>query len=163
MKYFLITYATKTGSTKKVAEFIALSLTNKGIKTNVLPMNEVTSFNDYTGVIIGAPVNGMQWLPEAKAFITKNMDTLRTLPVAYYLLAVVLNGGRPFFVNKLSKAFDTSSQIVTPVTCGFFKGIITGEPPFILRLIFGLKKDIPKAIENSKEIQDWSEQLIELM
>lgn len=162
MKKILIAYESKSGSTKSVAKFIGKELKAKGFETDVKTASQVEFVSGYDLVIIGAPVNGMQWLPEAAAFVNKHKEELNKLPVACFLLAVVLNGGRKFFVDKIPGVFKPVEKVITPVKKGFFGGCMKGKPPFILRLIFGLTKDTKPDGRNWDEITAWVNELVEI-
>jgi len=62
---FLVTYATRTGYTKGVAETIAGTFSEHGLAVDLLPMNNVTDMAPYTAVIAGSAMQARQWLPEA--------------------------------------------------------------------------------------------------
>ncbi len=168
MKNILVAYATKTGSTKEVAEEIARVITAQGKETGAetgaqaggmiaeaKPMAEVGSLDAYDGVVVGAPINGMRWLPEALAFVETNRAKLASIPTAYFLLSVALSG-KGLFTKKVFSCLDPASAIVKPVNTGFFGGYMSQEPPMILRLVFGLKKDAPKDARDWEAIRRWA-------
>ena len=65
----LVTYSTKTGSTKGVAESIGTTLSGLGEDVDVAPMQEVTDLSQYSAVIAGSAIQARKWLPEAMSFI----------------------------------------------------------------------------------------------
>ena len=72
----LITYSTRTGSTKGVSEFIGKTLTDLGESVDVLPMNDIDNLSDYSAVIAGSAIQSGKWLPEASEFIMTHKDEL---------------------------------------------------------------------------------------
>lgn len=64
----LVTYSTRTGSTKGVSEFIGKTLTDLGESVDVLPMNEIDNLSHYSAVIAGSAIQSGKWLPEASEF-----------------------------------------------------------------------------------------------
>jgi menaquinone-dependent protoporphyrinogen oxidase len=155
MKNILVAYATKTGSTKEVAEEMARVMTSGGMRAEAKPMAEVGSLEAYDGVVVGAPINGMRWLPEALAFVEANKAKLASVPTAYFLLSVAI-AGKGLFTKKVFSCLDPAAAIVKPVNTGFFGGFMSQEPPMILRLVFGLKKDAPKDARDWEAIRRWA-------
>jgi menaquinone-dependent protoporphyrinogen oxidase len=156
MKKILIAYGTRTGSTKEVAEAIGKTMASCGLQADVKPFSQVGDLGGYSGCVVGAPVNGMQWLPEAPAFIGAHRDALSKIPVAYYLLSVVMSGGRASLRASMPKRFDQASAIVKPIDTACFGGKMEAAPPAILRLLFGLKKDCPRDGRKWEEIGAWA-------
>jgi menaquinone-dependent protoporphyrinogen oxidase len=156
MKKVLIAYGTKTGSTKEVAEEIGKVLGSCGIRAEVSPFSAAQDLEGYSGYILGAPVNGMRWLPEALAFVNANQAAMRGKPVAYFLLSVVMSGGRPGLRKMIPNCLDPARAVLEPVSVGTFGGRMQSDPPFILRLMFGIKKDCPRDGRNWEEIRAWA-------
>ena len=65
MSKILVAYVSKTGTTKEVAEEIGRILEEKGLEADVMEIPRVQGFEGYSGAVIGSPINGMRWLPEA--------------------------------------------------------------------------------------------------
>ncbi|MCX7023445.1 MAG: hypothetical protein NT080_02360 [Spirochaetes bacterium] len=159
MGKILVAYATQTGSTAEVAREIARILEGKGRDTEVLPIAEVKSLDGYSGVVVGAPVQGMRWKTEAEAFVGKHRDALSRVPTAFFLLSAALTGGRPFWRKKVLSSLDAASAGIHPVKTGFFAGRMASEPPLILRLVFGIKKGTPKDGRDWDAIRAWAGEL----
>ena len=83
----LVTYSTRTGTTKGVSEEIGKTIASLGETVDVLPMSEVTALSGYRAVIAGSAVQSGKWLPEAMDFIRKNWGLL-----LYSLGCLVLAG-----------------------------------------------------------------------
>lgn len=88
-KSILITYATRYGSTKEVAEKIAQIFNLDGFEVEVLPCKKVDTIEQYHFILIGAPyyIGGM--LKDAKNFLLKHQDTLSKKPVAFLALGPI--------------------------------------------------------------------------
>jgi menaquinone-dependent protoporphyrinogen oxidase len=67
----LVTFASKHGSTREVAQRIAARLDELGAPTDVRPMSEVEELNGYDGVVIGSSVYFGHWMKEATAFVER--------------------------------------------------------------------------------------------
>lgn len=147
----LITYATKSGSTAEVAQFIGQELRGQGAQVDVAPISTVGDIGAYQAVIIGAPMI-MGWHPDAVRFIERNQNALSRIPVSYFLLALNLtrtgdgrqNGVAVFQDPSLAKPPRNAARLsfkenyatvsnyldpvlkktpqVKPVSVGFFNG-----------------------------------------
>jgi menaquinone-dependent protoporphyrinogen oxidase len=67
----LVTYASKHGSTKEVAERIATCLDQHGVKIDVRPTNRVDVIDGYDAVVIGSAVYIGRWMKEATEFAAR--------------------------------------------------------------------------------------------
>ena len=77
----VVVYASKYGSTRGIAEFIAEKLRQAGTKAEVRHVGEVQNPGDYDAFVIGSAVYMMHWLKEATEFVTKNRALLANRPV----------------------------------------------------------------------------------
>ena len=137
----LVTYATRTGSTKGVAEAIAKTITENGLSVDLLPMQDVKDLTTYQALIVGSAIQNRQWLPEAMQFLQAHRSTLAQKRVATFTLCMTLamkNGKkyRPDIMEWLSPV----RRAVNPVSEGLFAGIldISKIPSFSDRLKFRL-------------------------
>jgi menaquinone-dependent protoporphyrinogen oxidase len=97
MKKILIAYATKSGSTAEIAQYIGKELRALGSAAEVLPIGEVKNLNAYDAVIVGAPMI-LGWHREAVNFLKANEPILKEKPVACFASAL-----------SLTKEADTSA------------------------------------------------------
>ena len=102
----LITYTTNAGTTEEVARVIAEELGKSGAKTEVRRLEEVTSLQPYSAVIIGAPMI-LGWHRNAVNFVKQHQQALSKLPVAYFITAMSLTyagqkriGDVPLYVDS---------------------------------------------------------------
>jgi menaquinone-dependent protoporphyrinogen oxidase len=160
MSKILIAYMTKTGTTREVAEEIARIAGDKGIIPDVLPLSAVESPGGYDAVLIGAPINGMQWLPEASDFVEKHKEALKKIPTAYFFVSYLVNSGCGFWRKIIRKSLDKVSETVKPVKVGMFDGRVEKAFPAFARFLFGLKKDIPLDLRDWDAIRAWGEEYI---
>ncbi|MCC6168649.1 MAG: flavodoxin domain-containing protein [Caldilineaceae bacterium] len=82
----LVTYASRYGSTKEVAEVVAATLREQGLTVELLPMRQVTALADYAAVVLGAPLYIGHWHKDAQKFLAKHRETLTQRPVALFTL-----------------------------------------------------------------------------
>lgn len=107
----LVAYATNAGSTAEVAEAIRDELASQGTVVHLHPMSEVASVDEYSAVVVGAPMIA-GWHRDALRFIRRHQGALSKMPVAYFITCVNLTqtgdnqaDGVPVFVDpELPKA-----------------------------------------------------------
>jgi menaquinone-dependent protoporphyrinogen oxidase len=90
-KKVLITYASKYGSTGGVADAIGKELCSKGMAADVVLIKNARNVSSYQGVVIGSAIYMGKWMSEAVDFVKKNKDSLRQVPVAYFLVCMTLS------------------------------------------------------------------------
>jgi menaquinone-dependent protoporphyrinogen oxidase len=67
----LVTYASKHGSTEKIAARIAAYLEQHGVTADLRPANQVDRLDGYDGVVIGSAVYIGRWMKEATEFVER--------------------------------------------------------------------------------------------
>jgi menaquinone-dependent protoporphyrinogen oxidase len=77
----LVTYASKHGATKGIAERIALTLKRAGLEVTLLPVEEADPIAEYGAVVIGSAAYMGGWMGEATAFVRRHRDVLAFRPV----------------------------------------------------------------------------------
>jgi menaquinone-dependent protoporphyrinogen oxidase len=82
----LIGYATRYGSTQEVAETIAGTLSEGGIAVVCHPLSKVRTLEDYTAVVLGAPLYMFRWHKDALRFLSRHRQALMQRPAAVFAL-----------------------------------------------------------------------------
>jgi menaquinone-dependent protoporphyrinogen oxidase len=77
----LVAYASKHGSTKGIADFIAGKIREKGFQSEALDVDQVNNVGDYDAFVIGSALYIGHWMKEAKRFVSRNKSFLSTKPV----------------------------------------------------------------------------------
>jgi menaquinone-dependent protoporphyrinogen oxidase len=77
----LVTYASKYGATREIAEKIGQGLRQAGLPADVLRVDSVRDLAPYAVVILGSAVYIGKWQKEAEAFLRANAEALATRPV----------------------------------------------------------------------------------
>jgi len=159
MKKVAIAYKTKTGTTKEAADTIKRVLETADFEVDVLSLEQNLDISNYQAVIVGAPINGFKWVPEATAFVEKNASLLKTVPTALYAMNYIGVMGRPSIKNTLIKSFAGVKALVNPVDVVLFGGKIDKELPGFARFLFGIKKGSRLDLVDPITIEAWAEQL----
>lgn len=80
-KQVLVAYATRYGATREIAEKIGEELTRAGILTEVLPVNQVESTENYRAAVVGSALYMGRLRREAIRFLNKHREALSGMPV----------------------------------------------------------------------------------
>ena len=123
MDKILVTYASRTGTTKGVAEAIGNILMKDGFQVETLPMEDVKDLAGYCAVVAGSAIQSAQWLPEAFEFVRKNQAALQKLPVAMFSVCMTLamkNGEK--YRQAIQQWVEPVRYILKPVSEEIFKG-----------------------------------------
>lgn len=150
MSNVLITYYTKTNTTKEICEYIDEKLSGRGKDVTMLPLDQVQNLNAYDKIVIGAPINGMNWATDAKTFVASNEGTLKNKRVALFFDGYLLNNSYGIWNRAIKKSLSKYEAIIEPIAVGKFGGRV--DKPFsgFPKLLFGSKKNAPL------DRRDWS-------
>jgi menaquinone-dependent protoporphyrinogen IX oxidase len=85
----LVVYATRHGSTEKVAQTVADVLAEGGFEVDVRPIAESPAVEGYDAVVVGAPMI-MGWHRGARRFVKQRREALSRVPAAYFMTAMAL-------------------------------------------------------------------------
>lgn len=162
MKKILIAYQTKTGTTKEAAEWIKSVFEERQFEVDVKALDDVSSLAGYSGVIIGAPINGFRWIPEATQFVETHKDHLVQMPTALYAMNYVGQTGRPKIRATIEKSFLTPKDSIHPKDVAMFGGRIDKEMPLFARLLFGIKKGNPIDLMNPEMVKAWANKMTQV-
>ncbi|VVB96589.1 Flavodoxin domain protein [uncultured archaeon] len=80
----VVIYASKYGSTRGIAEFIAGKLRQAGTQAEARHVGKVHNPGDYEAFVIGSAVYMMHWLKEATEFVKGNSALLANRPVWFF-------------------------------------------------------------------------------
>jgi menaquinone-dependent protoporphyrinogen oxidase len=77
----LVVYASRYGSTKDIAQFIAGRLEEHGLRVHVQSASEVHELERHDAVVVGSAVYLGAWMKEAAEFVRRNAANLSKRPV----------------------------------------------------------------------------------
>jgi menaquinone-dependent protoporphyrinogen oxidase len=161
MKRILVTYGTKTGCTKGVAERVAASLEKAGATVQIVPVTLAPAAAGFDAVVVGSGVRAGQWHEAARSWVSANADALKAAPLALFTVCLTM-------AQDPEKAADvraytdrvTEDAGLTPVDVGTFAG--WNEPkefPFVERMILKAMKAPTGDFRDWAAIDAWSEKI----
>lgn len=90
----LVTYATRYGSTRGVAERIAATLRDAGVDVTLSTADVAGSAAGYDAVVLGSPVFNQRWLPACERYARDNHGALAQRPVWLFSVATSATASR---------------------------------------------------------------------
>lgn len=81
MTKVLVTYGSKMGGTKGLAEAVAGSLRLRDITVDLRAADEVGGFADYSGFVVGSAIYTNRWRPEVVRLLTRMSAAVGDTPV----------------------------------------------------------------------------------
>lgn len=82
----LVTFVSKYGSTREVAEAVAEQLRASGAEVELQPAGKVGSLEPYQAVVLGAPLYIFHFHKDAQRFLNRHQAALANRPVAFFVL-----------------------------------------------------------------------------
>ena len=128
MTRILVTYATKKGSTREVAEAIALRLEGHGLTTTLLPAAEIDELDGFDAVIVGGALYTGRWHADARRFLKEFREPLAGVQLAVFAIGPLTTseehvaGAR----KQLDHALEKTPEIA-PVAVAIFGGVIVPD------------------------------------
>lgn len=120
----LVTYASRTGTTRGVAEAIGKTLAEFGAQVDVLSMQEVEDLTPYKAVVAGSAIQAGQWLPEAMQFVQAHRAELTRKPFAAFLVCMTLSMKKGEYRQHVATWLAPVRALVQPVSEGLFAGAL---------------------------------------
>jgi len=118
----LITYATKTGSTAEIAQFIGDVLKDDGFEVDINNVDGVNNLTPYQIIIIGSATRMDKVLNEAVKFNLQHQKELQHKTVAYFLVGVTMKEDTLENRQKAKAILDPLCEIKEPISKGLFAG-----------------------------------------
>lgn len=163
MKKVLVGYFSKTGSTKEIAVIIGANLAKKGTEADVLELEKITNTDNYSAIILGAPINGMRHIPEFIKFVEENRNALDGKVAGLFTVAYIYHDGRKIWRGMMNKSIAKIQKLINPANSTVFAGRIDKKMPAFANLLFGIGSDLPLDLINHAEIDKWCEEIGKLI
>lgn len=136
----LVAYASRCGSTGEVAEAIGQALCVAGAAADVRLVEKVSDLSAYQAVIVGSAIRSNEWLPEAVEFVKMHRETLRRVPVAYFLTSLMVVQDTEETHRAAAACLDSMCEQVPqvqPVNVRAFAGKLDFDKlPFLYRFMW---------------------------
>jgi menaquinone-dependent protoporphyrinogen oxidase len=167
---FLVTYASKYGSTQGVAETIAKSLTEKYFSVDMLESRDVKSLDGYQSIVIGTPLYAGAILSDTKKFLNRFQTSLEKIPSALFVLGPL--NDTPQEIKGVQVQLDknlTSFAWFKPAARQIFVGALDLNklrfPDSLIKLFRASKENPMRSSDNRdwKAIQAWAAALPDLL
>ena len=134
MKTVLVTYYSRSGNTKKLAGLVSDGLKARGVKADLIPVDEVRidTLPGYDGFIVGSPnyFGTIAW--PVKKFIDESVKYYKQLDgkaAAAFTSEGIIGGGGDTVVLDILKAFLIHGCVVQGLTgAGHFGPVAIGTP-----------------------------------
>lgn len=144
----LVTYATKHGSTRGIAEAIAATISGHGIATEVLPVEGVEEIESYDAVVLGSALYVGRWLKEATDFTRRHRASLAERPL--WLFSSGPLGTEVVDAEEQPKELSELREMLEPRDHRLFYGALTRDA-----LGFG-ERMVVKAVKAPEgDFRDW--------
>ncbi|UNC92143.1 flavodoxin domain-containing protein [Candidatus Contubernalis alkaliaceticus] len=118
----LVAYATKSGSTKGVAEAVGRELKKLGFEVDIIPASKVKSIEPYRAIIIGSAARVGRLLPEAMKFAQQYGKQLIKKETAYFTVCMTMEKDTPENQKTVTAYLDPLVKIKEPLSIGLFAG-----------------------------------------
>jgi menaquinone-dependent protoporphyrinogen oxidase len=153
----LVTYASRYGSTREVADSIAATLHGRLLPVEVRPAAEVETLEGYDGVVLGGGIYMGRWHRDARGFARHFADELAELPVAVFALGPVDDEPKHRLASERQFRSAVEKLPYEPVATALFGGAV--EPS---RLRFPFNRMPAADARDWDRIRGWALQVAEL-
>ncbi len=165
MKRILVCYATRYGSTRGIATIIADELRDAGYEVTLSPASDAGDPAGYDAVIIGSPLYMGKWLADAREFVSRFRDSLRSRPVAVFSAGFTLREQTAGNLDAADGALASSVRpYLSPVSAGYFAGRL--DPDHMTaadRAVIALAGTVPGDFRDPGEVKKWAGTLPSLL
>ena len=155
----LVTYASKRGSTKEVAEAIAETLREHNPDVDLRPVTDIVNLKDYSGVVLGAALYTGRLHRDARTFLRRNRVDLVSLPFAVFAMGPKTIGTTELAGSRaqLDRALAAVPE-VEPVSVAIFGGVV--DPA---KLRFPFNRMPATDARDWTAIRTWADELSRLL
>ncbi len=156
-KRVLVAYASKTGATAEVAEFMGKVLREAGAEVDVVPIKNVRGLDGYDVAFVGSAIRVGQWLKEAVSFVEAHKDALSQRPTAFFTVCLTLHEDTPENRQTVHAYLDPVRAIFTPQAEGFFAGRMqTARLGLLEKMMMRMMKPPEGDFRNWDAIRAWT-------
>lgn len=135
----LVAYASRKGATKGVAQRIAAGLTERGVPTELRPVEEVRDPSVYDAIVFGGAVYNQAWPQEGRDFVLRNVDALSAAETWLFSVGSFGDSRRIFgsAVRREPKGIEQLQARIEPRDYRVFAGVVeAAQWPLPERMFF---------------------------
>lgn len=159
-KPVLITYATWSGSTAEVAEYLAKSFAQAGIPVVLQPMKAVKTVNEFSAVILGTAVRIGKIHRDASKFVRRHQRELGDLPTACFVVCMTAKDPTPENQTTTAGYLDQLGGSLKPQSKIAFAGVWRASAfPFPLNRILRASQMEEGDYRNWEVISAWGDEI----
>lgn len=149
----LVTYASKYGATREIAEKIGSGLRQAGLPADILPVDGVRDLNAYAAVILGSAVYVGKWQKAAEAFLRANEQALSVRPVWLFSSGPTGDGDPVELLQgwRLPATLQPVADRIRPRDVAVFHGFINPD-----RLNFIERTSVKALKKDFGDFRDWN-------
>jgi menaquinone-dependent protoporphyrinogen oxidase len=161
----LVTFATRYGSTREVAQSIADALQKGGIEIDFQPISEVHSVEKYQAVVLGAPLYMFRWHKDARRFLSKHRKEIVQRPIVIFALGPIHDEEKEWqdVQKQLDKALAKYPWLKPAVVEVFGGRFDPARLRFPYSFLPAMKKIPASDIRDWTKIKSWAENLPALL
>ncbi|KPL72041.1 hypothetical protein ADN00_16275 [Ornatilinea apprima] len=158
----LVTYATMSGSSQEIAEFVLTELQQQSYAAEIQPCRMVKNLNAFSAVVLGTPLYMFHLHKDALRFLSRHQKALRAMPVALFAGGLYVSNTEEDRqeVQRQMTAELAKFPWLTPSSLLLVGGRFD---PDLLRfpynLIPALKQSEPSDLRDWNAIRDWAHSL----
>lgn len=160
----IVMYASRYGSTREIAEFIAENLRQHGAQAEARSVDAAPDPEDYDAVVIGSAVYMGHWMREAVEFVRRNRAALTGRPVWLFSSGPLKLGPEIASIDdpKLEpKEINELREIVHPMGHRVFFGALDpeklGGKHRTIRMLPAARAALPEGdFRNWNDIKAWA-------
>ena len=157
----LVAYATKHGSTERVARAIGKAFSEEGAKAEVKPVHEVGEPRGYRAVVLGSPLYSGKVLAGVQSFAGEHREQLSSMPVALFFVCLTMSRPSEKNVQKVVKKTRPLVELLHPRDVGLFAGSLDySDLGFFDRMLVKLVKIPEGDFRNWDVIERWAKDLL---
>jgi menaquinone-dependent protoporphyrinogen oxidase len=152
----LIGYWTKTGTTEAYAGVLAQVLSSRGCAVDIRPLAQAGSLDGYDAVVLGGPINGMRPVPDLTGFISANAAALASRPTALFTVSYMYGKAGKGWNAAIRKGTAAAAAAMGAKASTILPGRIPGKLPGLMRVMFGVPKDLPLDRFDPEAMRAWA-------